>query len=285
MSTGIEALSRSVRIAGEEFPVVDAGNGSAVVLLHGFPDSRHLWRHQVTALLEAGYRVLAPDLRGFGDAPRPAEVAAYRRPRLVMDVIGLLDALGVARAHLVGHDFGASLAWTLAGTFPDRFDRLVALSVGVHGSPGWKTVAQREKSWYFDFFQKTGLAEAELQAQDWALLRALLRGQGDVDRYLRDLARPGALTAALNWYRATFGPPPDEREPAAPLIPRWHRLPQDVMGVWSEHDPLVLEPQMTGSEPAVAGRWRYERLTDAGHWMMLDQPARVNALLLDFLRT
>lgn len=223
--TKIEVASRSVRVAGESFPVVDAGTGVPVLLLHGFPDSRHLWRHQVTALLAAGYRVLVPDLRGFGDAPRPAEVAAYRRPRLVADVIGLLDALGVHRVHLVGHDFGASLAWTLAGTFPDRFDRVVALSVGVHSSPGWKTVAQREKSWYFDFFQKAGVAERELRAQDWALLRALLRDQGDVSRYLRDLDRPGALTAALNWYRATFGPAPSAEEPAAPAIPRWRPLP------------------------------------------------------------
>jgi pimeloyl-ACP methyl ester carboxylesterase len=278
----IHAATKTVDLDGERFPVVDVGSGAAVLLLHGFPDSRFLWRHQVPALAAAGLRVIAPDLRGFGEAPRPTDVRSYRRPFLVADVLGLLDGLGVTRAHLVGHDWGASLAWRLAGSYPERFGRVVVLSVGAPTSPGWETVEQREKSWYFDFFCKVGGAEEALTADDWKLFRDWSRGQGDAERYLRDLARPGALTAALNWYRAAFTPvSPDE--PPLPKLPSWNRLHGPVLGVWSDGDPFLLEPQMALSAGAVDGAWRYERITGAGHWMMLDKPEDLNRLLLDFL--
>lgn len=278
----IHAVTRTVELAGERFPVVDVGSGPAVLLLHGFPDSRVLWRHQVPALAAAGLRVIAPDLRGFGDAPRPTDVRPYRRPLIVADILGLLDTLDVTRAHLVGHDWGASLAWRLAGSYPERFDRVVVLSVGAPTSPGWEIVEQREKSWYFDFFCKLGVAEAALMADDWKLFREWSRGQGDTERHRRDLARPGALTAALNWYRAAFTPPAPG-EPPLPKLPPWNRLRAPVLGVWSDGDPFLLEPQMALSAAAVEGAWRYERITGAGHWMMLDEPADLNRLLLDFL--
>jgi pimeloyl-ACP methyl ester carboxylesterase len=253
-----------------------------VLLLHGFPDSRLLWRAQVPALAAAGFRVIAPDLRGFGDAPRPSDVRSYRRPFLIADVLGILDALGVARAHLVGHDWGAALTWRLAGSYAERFDRVVALSVGAPASSGWNTVEQRERSWYFDFFQKAGQAEAELTADNWKLFREWSRGQGDQEQYLRDLARPGALTAGLNWYRAAFSPLAPGEAPL-PELPPWHRIRNPVLGVWSDRDPFLLEPQMTLSAATVDGPWRYERIAEAGHWMMLDQPEKLNRLLIDFL--
>jgi len=278
----LSLVTKSIELAGERFPVVDVGTGPAVLLLHGFPDSRFLWRHQVPALSEAGYRVIAPDLRGFGDAPRPAEVHAYRRPFLVADVLGLLDQLGLDRVHLVGHDWGASLSWRIAGSYPDRVDRLVVISVGAPASPGWETIAQREKSWYFDFFCKPGIAEATLVAEDWKLFREWCRGQGDHERYLRDLARPGALTAGLNWYRAAFMPPAPG-EPSLPALPAWDKVKSPTLGVWGEGDPFLLEPQIAMSAPAVAATWRYERISGAGHWLMLDQPDTLNRLLLEFL--
>ena len=136
----LNTITRTVEIEGELFPVVDTGTGPPVLLLHGFPDSRFLWRAQVPALAAAGFRAIAPDLRGFGDAPRPPDVHSYRRPFLIADVLGILDALGVTRAHLVGHDWGAALAWRLAGSYAERFDRVVVLSVGAPTSPGWNIV-------------------------------------------------------------------------------------------------------------------------------------------------
>jgi len=241
-----------------------------------------MWRHQIAALVAAGYRVIAPDLRGFGDAPRPTELRPYRRPFVIADVLGILDALGVRHSHLVGHDWGAALAWRLAGAYPERFDRMIALSVGAPASLGWNTIEQREKSWYFDFFVKVGIAEKALQADGWKLFREWSRGQGDHERHLRDLARPGALTSGLNWYRATFLPLAADEAPL-PSLPSWDRVRIPVMGVWSDADPFLLEPQMALSSALMDARWRYERITGAGHWMMIDQPEVVNQLLVDFL--
>ena len=279
----INAITKTIEIKGEHFPVADAGDGPAVLLLHGFPDSRFLWRYQLPALAAAGFRVIAPDLRGFGDAPRPTTVRPYRRPFLVADVLGILDALGVQRTHLVGHDWGAALTWRLAGSYPELFDRVAVLSVGAPGNPGWNTIAQREKSWYFDFFLKTGIAEAALMADGWKLFREWSRGQGDQERYLRDLMRPEALTAALNWYRAAFTQSPPDEAPL-PRLPSWDRIRIPVLGVWSDEDPFLLEPQMTLSAGVVEAPWRYERISGAGHWMMLDQPEELNRLLIEFLR-
>ncbi len=279
----IHAITKTIEIQGEQFPVIDFGNGPAVLLLHGFPDSRWLWRYQLPALAAAGFRVIAPDLRGFGDAPRPTAVRPYRRPFLAADVVGLLDALQVQRAHIVGHDWGASLTWSLAGSYPERFDRVVVLSVGAPGNPGWDTIAQREKSWYFDFFLKTGIAEAALTANDWQLFREWSRGQGDHERHLRDLARPDALTAGLNWYRAAFTRPAPDDAPI-PRLPSWDRIRVPVLGVWSDEDPFLLEPQMALSARVVDAPWRYQRISGAGHWMMLDQPEALNRLLIDFLK-
>jgi pimeloyl-ACP methyl ester carboxylesterase len=279
----LNTITKTVEIKGEQFPVVDVGTGPAVLLLHGFPDSRLLWRAQVPALVAAGFRVIAPDLRGFGEAPRPTDVRPYRRPFLIADILGILDALSVSHAHLVGHDWGAALTWRLAGSYAQRFDRVVALSVGAPASAGWDTVEQREKSWYFDFFLKTGLAEKELTADNWKLFREWSRGQGDQERYLADLARPGALTAGLNWYRGAFSPLAPGEEPL-PQLPPWDRIRRPVLGVWGDRDPFVLEPQMALSAATVDGPWRYERIAAAGHWMMLDKPDELNRLLLDFLR-
>jgi pimeloyl-ACP methyl ester carboxylesterase len=280
----LNTATKTVEIKGEKFPVVDFGTGPAVLLLHGFPDSRFLWRAQVPALAAAGFRAIAPDLRGFGEAPRPTDVRPYGRPFIVADVLGILDALGVQRSHVVGHDWGAALTWRLAGSYSERFDRVTVLSVGAPMSPGWDTIEQREKSWYFDFFLKAGIAEKQLMADDWKLFREWSRGQGDQERYLRDLARPGALTAGLNWYRAAYTPPPPDEEPL-PQMPSWQRIRHPVLGVWSDRDPFLLEPQMALSAGAVAGPWRYERITGAGHWMMLDKPEELNSLLIAFLST
>ena len=126
--------ARELPINGLRYHVVDVGGGPAVILLHGFPDTSNLWRRQIDALVAAGYRAIAPDLRGRGRTERPPNVADYALPLVARDVAALLTALGVARAHVVGHDWGAAAAWLVAALFPDRVDHLVALSVGFPGA-------------------------------------------------------------------------------------------------------------------------------------------------------
>jgi pimeloyl-ACP methyl ester carboxylesterase len=253
------------------------GQGPTVVLLHGFPDSGRLWRRQVTALVHAGYRTVVPDQRGYGTSPKPTEVDAYSIPYLVGDVVALLDELGIERAHVVGHDWGAAVAWATASFVPDRVDRLVALSVGHPVAFRTAGYAQLEKSWYMLLFQFAGIAEEWLSRDDWAAFREWAH-HPDADAVVAELEANGSLTPALNWYRANLSPaswlaPP----PALPPIGA------PTMGVWSSGDMALTEVQMTGSAEHVAGPWRYERIDDVGHWMQLEAPERVNDLLLDFL--
>jgi pimeloyl-ACP methyl ester carboxylesterase len=273
------AAGRVIEVDGLCLHVVVEGEGPAVLLLHGFPDSSHLWRHQIPVLVEAGFSVVAPDLRGFGQSDRPEGVEAYRLEAVFGDVAGILDALAIERAHVVGHDWGAAVAWALAALLPQRVDRLVALSVGHPAQFRSVGIRQREMSWYTLLFQFTGVAEEALQREDWRLLRELGRGDGDVDRYVADLSRPGALTAALNWYRANL--PPEILFAADPVA-----LPPvgcPTMGVWSSGEHYLTEELMTGSEAHVHDDWRYERIEGASHWIPLDAPDELNGLLLSFL--
>jgi len=269
---------RRMKGDGVTLAVLDEGEGRPVVLLHGFPDSSALWRHQVPALVEAGMRVIAPDLRGFGESDKPEAVEEYAITRSIADVVAVLDALGIEHAHVVGHDWGAGLAWALAAFVPARVERLVAMSVGHPNTLRDRTIEQREKAWYQLLFQFTGVAEELLMRDDWKLFREFSRGDGDLDRYIADLSRPGALTAGLNWYRANAGPQRElESRPPVPAVAA------PTLGLWSSGDNYLTEDRMLGSAEHVTGAWRYERIENASHWMQLDAPERINELLLEFL--
>jgi pimeloyl-ACP methyl ester carboxylesterase len=269
---------RRLRRDGVTLAVLDEGEGIPVVLLHGFPDSARVWRHQVTALVDAGMHAIAPDLRGFGESDKPDEVEAYAVRHSVADVVAILDGLEIERAHVVGHDWGAGVAWVLAAFAPERVDRMVVLSVGHPNMYREPSLEQRQKSWYSLLFQFHGVAEELVRRDDWKLFRTMLDGTGDVDHYLADLARPGALTAALNWYRANAAPAHElERTRPFPAVGA------PTMGIWSSGDNFLTEESVLGSRAHVTGPWRYERIEGASHWLQLDSPERVNELLLEFL--
>lgn len=263
---------------GVSLHVRDEGRGQPVLLVHGFPDSSHVWRHQIDALTSAGMRAIAPDLRGFGESDKPAAVEDYALAHSVADMVCVLDALDVERCHVVGHDWGAAVAWGLAALAPQRVQRLVAMSVGHPAALARPTIEEREKGWYRLFFQFTGVAEQLLRRDDWQLMRELLRDPVDLDRHLADLSRPGALTAGLNWYRANLAP--ERALDPGPLLPP---VQAPTLGVWSSGDHYLTEDGMLRSAEYVTGDWRYERVEGASHWLQLDAPARVDELLLEFL--
>jgi pimeloyl-ACP methyl ester carboxylesterase len=263
---------------GLRFHAVDEGQGTPVVLLHGFPDTSALWRAQVQALVGAGYRAIAPDLRGRGQTERPERVEDYAISHSVRDVGALLDTLEIPRAHIVGHDWGAAVAWGVAALLPQRVDHLVVISVGHPGARGRPTLEQLQKGWYRLLFQFEGIAETLVQQDDWYLLRELLQGGGDIERYIADLAEPGALTAALNWYRANL---PPERLLGTSLTFPPIQVP--TLGIFGTGDLYSTEAPMVRSEEFVTGGWRYERFEGAGHWIPLEEPELLNRLLLEFL--
>lgn len=253
------------------------GEGPAVLMVHGFPDSGRLWRHQVGPLAEAGRRVIVPDLRGMGASERPAGVKAYRLSRVVADLLAVLDAHGAERADLVAHDWGAAAAWLLAALHPDRVRSLAALSVGHPAASRPPTLEMRQKAWYQLYFLFDE-AEELLLRDDAAMLREWLDPAVDRDRYLEDLRRPGALTAGLNYYRANVHPGRELRERRTPPP-----VAAPVLGLWSRGDRYLAEEAMTRSATHVTGPWRYERIEAPTHWLQLDAPERVTALLLEHL--
>jgi pimeloyl-ACP methyl ester carboxylesterase len=263
---------------GISYEVSGPDGGTPVVMLHGFPDSARLWRNQVPALVDAGFRVVTPDLRGYGGSDKPTEVEQYGIPFLAGDVLGLMDHLGMDKAHVVGHDWGAALAWAIASLVPDRVERLVALSVGHPLAFAGAGFAQREKSWYMLLFQFEGIAERWLSDNNWANLRDWIH-HPDADAVIADLEKNGSLTPGLCYYRANV-PPSVLVDPPMELPP----VQAPAMGIWSTGDAALTEAQMKGSSQYVAGEWRYERLDGPGHWMQLEAPDKVNALLLDFLK-
>jgi pimeloyl-ACP methyl ester carboxylesterase len=272
--------TKSIEANGLTFSVIDEGpaDGTPVLLLHGFPDRGSMWHNQIDALTEAGYRAIAPDLRGFGDSDAPEGADQYSLFALMADITGILDALGVNQVHVVGHDWGAALAWVFATFAADRVLSLTAVSVGHPSAFASAGVEQRQKSWYMLAFQHVGIAEEMVMHDDFAFFDQWGEG-GQNKQWADDLSRPGRMTSALNIYRANV--PPEsflatERLELPPVTVR-------TMGVWSDDDGALTEAQMKNSAQHVAGDFRFETIKGISHWIPTAAPDQLNALLLDFL--
>jgi pimeloyl-ACP methyl ester carboxylesterase len=261
-------------VNGIRLHVTTTGQGPAVLLLHGFPDTHQVWRKQVDVLAAAGFRVLAPDLRGYGRSDAPGSVFDYTIEKLRSDILGVLDALQIDKVFLVGHDWGSLIGWHIATLAPQRVHRLVALSVGHPAAIARAGLLQQLRMTYVLGFILPGIAENTLRAGDWFLLRQFTDEPGQADHWKRELSAPGRLTAALNYYRANLG---------MRLPKSWPRIKVPVMGIWSDRDPAMSEQQMCDSARYVESEFRFERIHGADHWLQLTAHEKVNALLLDFL--
>lgn len=280
--------TRRVKAHDIRLAVHEAGAGDPVLLLHGFPELAYSWRHQVSALADAGYRAVAPDLRGYGASDRPRGVEDYAVPLLVADVVGLIDDLG-GRVHLVGHDWGGGIAWATAALHPDRVQSLTIMNAPhpvASAEARRESEAQRAKSWYMLLFQFPGIAEAWFSADDWRQLRAMVFenaapgtfSEEDVEVFLAAFAEDGALTAALNYYRANMPPAAWLRPP--PQLPA---VTVPTMVVWGEADTYLGIELLERSLAKCEGPTRVERLEGVSHWVQQEAPAAVNAHLIDWL--
>jgi pimeloyl-ACP methyl ester carboxylesterase len=266
--------ARKVHIDGIGLNVQEQGAGPPVLLLQGFPDSLQLWRHVAPLLAAAGFRAIAVDQRGFGESDAPAGRRHYGIDRLMDDVTGLLDALGIREpVHLLGHDWGAVVTWGLAMARPDRVHSASAISVGHPREYALAGFEQRRKGLYTLGWQFPGLAERWLMADDWARMRYWLRQHPEPDACIRELSRPGRLTAGLNWYRANM---------LSALTRSWPSCRVPMLGIWSSEDHCLAEDQMARSGRRMAAPWRYERIDAAGHWLPLEQPERIAALAIEW---
>jgi pimeloyl-ACP methyl ester carboxylesterase len=309
---------RMVRTNGIRMHVAEQGKGPLVVLCHGFPELWHSWRHQIAALADAGYRVVAPDMRGYGETERPEAVEAYDILQLTGDVVGLLDDLGEDRAVVVGHDWGAVVAWNLAVLAPQRVRAVAGLSVpftprGSHDPISTMEFLFKDRFFYILYFQTPGIADAELAADVEGTIRRLMRGssrelgdatiqtasatptgfldvlgppgllpawltQADLDTYVEAFTRTG-FTGGLNWYRN--------------LRRNWE-LTADQAD-WTVRMPALF---LTGSDDPVRTFMTDGHLDEhvqdlrgkvvlkgAGHWVQQERPDEVTHALLGFLRS
>ena len=276
-----------IQTNGIRLHVVQHGpiDGPLVILLHGFPEFWYGWRKQIPALAAAGYRVWAPDQRGYNLSDKPKGIDAYTLDQLVADVIGLIDAAGCAKAYLVGHDWGAAVAWWTAIKYQQRVRKLVVSNVPhpiVMNRTVRRNFAQLRKSWYIFFFQIPWLPERLLRASNWlSLSRALQKSSNagsfteeDLMRYRAAWSKPGAFTAMLNWYRAAVRRKL-ERLPSLRVIP-------PTLLIWGVHD-LALNREMAEPSIALCDDGQLVFCEAATHWVQHDEPARVNQLLLEFL--
>lgn len=267
---------------------VEAGAGPVVLLLHGFPDFWLSWRRQIPALAEAGFRAVAPDLRGYNLSAKPRGVAAYHVEELAKDVAALASHLGAPRVSVVGHDWGGAVAWNLPRYYPDLVERLVVLN-SPHPAAFRRelgTLSQLRRSWYVFFFQLPWLPEALLRASRAGFVKRVLRDdpvrpdaftREEIERFREAILLPGALTSALNYYRAVFRPR------TARLGFRSRRVGCPTLVVWGERDRYLGPGLLEGLD-----RWvtdlTVERIPEASHWVHADAPEQVNRLLVAFLR-
>jgi epoxide hydrolase 4 len=278
------------RIAGDgvDLHVVTAGIGPPVILLHGFPENWRSWRRQIPELVSAGFSVWVPDLRGYNRSGIPTEQAAYRLDHLVADVADLVTATGHPRAHIVGHDWGGIIAWSFAQRCPELVDKLAILN-----APHMKIYLQKVKyprqmlkSWYMLFFLLPRLPELALAANNFRAIRRMFRlgplnkkafSNQDIEEYVEALSQPGALTAALNYYRANLT--------MADVGRFLHPKPvnAETLVIWGERDPALGIELLDGLHEIVP-HVQIRRIPCSSHWVQNEAPQEVNHALIGFLK-
>jgi epoxide hydrolase 4 len=280
----IEVREGYADVGDQTLHYVEAGDGPLLVLLHGFPEFWFGWRLQIQPLAAAGFRVVAPDTRGYNLSSKSEGFEAYGVDLLADDIRGFIGALGAESAHLVGHDWGGSIAWTVAMNHPEVVDRLAILNAAHPRrlSEGLHHPSQLRKSWYFFFFATPGLPEDVVHARDWHFFRHFLQDanppytQQEIERYIEAWSQPGAAAGMINYYRASVRQ--SQKEAAAKLRP----LSASTLVIWGENDSYLGSELAEPDREDVPNLDRVERLPDASHWVHHDQADRVNQLLIDF---
>lgn len=282
----IERESHFIQTNGVTLHVVQAGpkDGELVILLHGFPEFWYGWRRQIDALAKAGFRVWAPDQRGYNLSEKPAGIASYHLDLLAKDVIGLIDAAGRETACIAGHDWGAGVTWHTALRYPDRLRKIGILNVP-HPAVMLRTLrssaAQMLKSWYMFYFQipvlpelMVGMGDSAAAAQQ--LLRSSRPGtfsDADIAEYLKAWRHPGAWTAMINWYRSVAQ--------NNPKLPEDIRVKVPTLMMWGAKDAFLSEAM---AQPSIdlCDEGRLVKFAEATHWVQHEESYQVSALLAEW---
>ena len=308
---------RMVKTNGINIHLAEQGEGPAVLLLHGFPESWYSWRHQLPALAEAGYHAIAPDVRGYGQSDAPEAIEAYSMKQLTADAAGILDALDIESAVVVGHDWGAPMAWNSAFLYPDRFRAVVGMSVPFSQRgpmPPTQLFKQifKDNFFYILYFQEPGVAEAELEADVRRFLRlfmhsasadgperALMPAKKKDEKFLDGMEDPDELPswltkADLDFYTVEF-----ERTGLRGGLNRYRNMDRDweelteledatiqqpALFLAGERDPVIKMANPEGMKALIPNLTMPAFIPNCGHWTQQEKPAEVNAALIKFLK-
>ena len=280
----MEVMFERVSTNGIKLHTALAGpqDGEPVILLHGFPDAWFGWEPQIKALVGAGFRVIAPDQRGYNLSDKPEGVKAYSLEILAADIAGLADSLGLKRFNLAGHDFGGLVSWTMAMRYPDRLKRLAILNVphpSVMRRYIGKHPAQVLRSWYAFFYQLPVLPEMAMKANNWRfLISAMARGlsREQRNRYREAWAQPEAMKSMINWYRNMLRAS-TSRASKRPAITN------PTLVIWGKLDPHI-SYEMAQPSADLCADGRLVTVEKATHWVMMDAPDEVSRLLIEHFR-
>jgi len=269
---------------GIKLHYVTEGSGSLLIFLHGFPEFWYSWRHQIPEFA-SDHKVVAPDLRGYNDSDKPSDRNAYIMAEFVQDIKGLIEGLGYDRCILVGHDWGGAIAWNFAYAYPQMLEKLIILNLPhpAKFAEGLRSPQQLLRSSYIFFFQIPFLPELLLQANDYSPLEAAFRGMAvdkttfspaDLDAYKAAAAKPGALTAMLNYYRNIFAQGMTSSD--------WSVLTVPTLLIWGEDD-TALGKELTYGTEAYVRDFRIRYIPHCSHWVQQEQPQLVNQYIRDFI--
>jgi pimeloyl-ACP methyl ester carboxylesterase len=277
-----------IKTNGVNLHVVQAGpeDGPLVILLHGFPEFWYGWRKQIDFLAEQGYRVYAPDQRGYNISEKPNGIAAYNLNEMSADVIGLIDAAGRDKAMIVGHDWGAAVAWWTACKYPQRLNKLVILNVP-HQNVFRKTLMtnseQMLRSWYIGFFQLPFIPETLMGALSESLARGMQSSSKPgaftdavMVEYQKAWAQPGAVQSMINYYRAAVQQMPHPQPNPQVKVP--------TLILWGKND-FALNAEMAQASVELCDNGKLIYFDNATHWIQHEEPDRVNQLLLEFFKS
>jgi pimeloyl-ACP methyl ester carboxylesterase len=278
----IELREGYADLANVRLHYVEAGEGPLVLLLHGFPEFWYGWRLQIQPLVAAGFRVVAPDMRGYNQSSTPSAVTAYTNDQFAADMRDLIQERGAEHANLVGHDWGGTVAWVTAMYQPDVVDRLAILNAAhprtlLHGL---KHPEQLRRSWYFFFFDLPGVPESAVKANDWHFFRHFLRDatpaftKEEMDRYIEAWSQPGAATGMINYYRSSVR----AKKAEAQLV----TLKAPTLVIWGENDRYLGPDLAEPDRDDVPNLDHVERIPKASHWVHHDAHERVTNLLVEF---
>ena len=283
-----KSLNREIEANGMVFRTrvagVEGSSNEPVILLHGFPETSIMWANLMERLADEGYRCFAPDQRGYSPRARPNGIKEYAYQNLTIDVIALADAIGYARFHLIGHDWGSAVGWALIHLHPDRVRSWTAMSVphlDAFASAIADDADQRKRSQYMAFFMLPEKPEHTLATDDYAALRSLWSSipNEQVEEYLGVFSQPGALTAALNWYRANSVLLEKRREG-----PRFGSVQHPTLLIWGNQDMAIGRVAVERTAQYMKGPYRLVEL-NAGHWLVQEEPERVHGEILRHLQS